>query len=243
MADVRTNATRTLVAALLVICVAGCSPNKRLFRHADRTAYESQLGDLQFYIDREVYLSRMLESRESGVSPDHQIRKLAGRRIEEILLKKETPGVLVGIEGKELLISFEPPRAGEERVFRFVPVDPSSRAAYKLLVVPSDSRARYKLTRTQRHKVFGILFEEVDTWYSTDSPGLISLVHYDGLDYKLGRFEGKYEDLDVDRHGFPDIGKDELIFVNYSCPLLKIEEENLHALDREGRELPGRVLD
>ncbi|MBD3236493.1 MAG: hypothetical protein GF330_07305 [Candidatus Eisenbacteria bacterium] len=109
-----------VVLALSATFGSGCGRGLRHFTHVDRMKYSSQIHDIQYYVSEDAVFSRMMESYEEGVAPDHTIRTLQQYRIEEMAIGERTPGILVGERGDTLLVSFEPPVAGRERYFRFI---------------------------------------------------------------------------------------------------------------------------
>ncbi len=74
------------------------------------------LRDVQFYNSRKFILQRNLTIEETKVAQG-KIRFENGQFIEQIIIKKNTPGVCEEIEPNALMISFE---TGENRNLKFV---------------------------------------------------------------------------------------------------------------------------
>ena len=145
--------TRIILMAAIAIGSIGCS-NFIPFTKAEYHTYKANLKDLQYYNSEELVLRRELSSEEKQVSPGHVIKIVRGVRVEEVVLAKKTPGILIrdtagekigkkkhkSVEqpskqatdsetptsGYSLMISFEPPVNGEERALPFAPNNESS---------------------------------------------------------------------------------------------------------------------
>lgn len=57
---------------------------------------ESDLKEIQFYLSKDVVLNRQLGKTESTIE-DGEIRVIQGKRVEEIIVKKGTPGIFGGL--------------------------------------------------------------------------------------------------------------------------------------------------
>lgn len=66
-----------------------------------------ELQNLQFYTSHEIRMRRELANDSSQVSGSHKLLVIAGKTIEEILIEKHTPGVIVGVGRGTLKVSFE----------------------------------------------------------------------------------------------------------------------------------------
>jgi len=109
---------------LLVICVfliTGCSPKLSTFSerlYIDGNWSEQELKDIQFYTSDNIVLRRQVSSGQSKIV-DGEIKMVNGRKVEEIIIKKGTPGVFVRkTSDKNLAISFE---SGKDKFLIFGP--------------------------------------------------------------------------------------------------------------------------
>jgi hypothetical protein len=80
---------------------------------------DTDLQRLQFYVSSPILLTRELASEEKGVSSGHRFRIAKGRRIEEVFIDSNTPGVVVGMREQSFLVSFEPAVEGKDVALAF----------------------------------------------------------------------------------------------------------------------------
>jgi hypothetical protein len=88
---------------------ASCGNGKTYFTPYIRTKIETnsiQLTQLQFYVDRDIQLTRDLESGQTKVTAG-TVKFENGKYTNVILLKKGTPGVCTMASPNKLSISFE----------------------------------------------------------------------------------------------------------------------------------------
>lgn len=78
---------------------------------------ESELKQVQFYLSSDIVIQRKLGT-ESSTIQNGKVRIVNGERIEEIIIKKGTPGVLVNTASNRLGISFE---EGDDQFLMFGP--------------------------------------------------------------------------------------------------------------------------
>ena len=86
----------------------GCSARVP-FTHQMRNQYDlgdEEIKNIQFYISRPIILRRELENSETVV-PGQTIRIVKNRRLEEIRIQSQTPGVAVFVYPNTLRVSFE----------------------------------------------------------------------------------------------------------------------------------------
>lgn len=69
-------------------------------------ATNTPLTKLQYYVDRDVELKRVITTGETKVSSG-TIKVENGKSVQIIRLKKNTPGVCTGESGNNMLVSFE----------------------------------------------------------------------------------------------------------------------------------------
>ncbi|MCS6819141.1 MAG: hypothetical protein RMJ53_03255 [Chitinophagales bacterium] len=95
-----------------VVLVAALSSCKNLVPYTEslRQKYnwnENQIKKIQFYNSRQIILQRQLEKDEIAIEGG-KIKIRDGKKIEEIIIKRHTPGVAVSIPSRDRLeISFE----------------------------------------------------------------------------------------------------------------------------------------
>ncbi len=67
----------------------------------------NDLQNLQFYNSHEITLRRELARGDRQVTGAHTLRVIAGKQIEEVVIGRHTPGVVVGVSEGVLRVSFE----------------------------------------------------------------------------------------------------------------------------------------
>lgn len=65
------------------------------------------LQNLQFYNSDRITLRRELTKGSRAITGNHKLLVIAGKEIEEVVIEKHTPGVIVGIGAGTLKVSFE----------------------------------------------------------------------------------------------------------------------------------------
>lgn len=96
--------------ATLVFFITSCSPklttfSERIYDAGDWS--ERDLKDIQFYVSDHIILRRQLTSGKSKIE-DGEIKVINGRKVEEVIIKKGTPGVFMSREDNDrLAVSFE----------------------------------------------------------------------------------------------------------------------------------------
>ena len=112
------------IIPLLACCcffISSCSPNLSTFSerlYQDGNWSEQELKDIQFYTSDNIILRRQIRSGQSKIV-DGEIKMINGRKVEEIIVKKGTPGVFVKkTNDKNMAISFE---SGKDKFLVFGP--------------------------------------------------------------------------------------------------------------------------
>jgi len=111
------------ILVLLVVVISATSCSKKLTSFTDRLYSEQQWSEnelkrIQFYLSDDIVLWRDAGTSSSTVQ-DGQISIVNGRRVEEVVFEKGTPGVFVFSPSKgQFAISFED---GRERYLMFGP--------------------------------------------------------------------------------------------------------------------------
>lgn len=101
-----------IILILFVLISSGCS-NKIVFTPQLRTQLEQQRIDLkkvQFYNSEKITMSRIEDRPQELVVNDGELEVTEGRIIEEIVIKKNTPGICSGVNQYHLNIVFEDDR-------------------------------------------------------------------------------------------------------------------------------------
>ena len=107
-----------VITLLIVTVLASCSSSKTYFSAAIRQKVENigtPVTQLQFYIDRDVELSREILKDETKVTSG-VIRFENGKNLNIITLKKGTPGVCTRVMPDKIVISFE---VGDDKFLTF----------------------------------------------------------------------------------------------------------------------------
>ena len=117
---------------LIVSLLASCSMDLQPFTESQRTANNwtnEDLSKIQFYLSESITLQRKLSGGSSEIASG-KVRIVDGERIEEVVIPKGTPGVVVfNSVDQRLGISFED---GEDRYLMFG-VNPNKGDKYHLL--------------------------------------------------------------------------------------------------------------
>lgn len=103
---VRLSSSLLLFVAALSTGCAAYVPFTQELRNEHRLSGED-LRNLQFYNSHTITLRRELARGDSQVTGGHKLLLIAGKQIEEVVIEKHTPGVLVGASGSSLQVSFE----------------------------------------------------------------------------------------------------------------------------------------
>lgn len=99
-----------ILASTLIVILSSCSSKLTPYTERLNENYrwtDSQLKNIQFYLSEDIVLWRDLGSSKTRVS-NGQIKIIDGRKVEQIVFKKGTPGVFVfSPSGDKFAISFE----------------------------------------------------------------------------------------------------------------------------------------
>lgn len=99
-----------LFAAVILLGFSSCSPTLRPFTqrlYEENEWSESELKRVQFYLSQDIVLRRQA-SRASSRIEEGAIKVRNGRKVEEVVIRKGTPGVLLFIPKDErFAVSFE----------------------------------------------------------------------------------------------------------------------------------------
>ena len=126
-------------AVLILLGLASCSPGLTPFTqklNRQNNWSENELKQIQFYLSSDIAIHRELSKNSSEIT-NGEIKIVKGRRIEEVIIPKGTPGLLTFVDGKEhFAVSFE---AGENYLV-FGP-NPQYGSRYVLLAKEWENRA------------------------------------------------------------------------------------------------------
>ncbi len=119
------------ILMLSLIVLAGCRttlvPMTQNFR-TQHNLTDDELQNLQYYVSHTVVLRRELQAGTKQVTPGHALRLTAGKTIEEVIIRKHTPGVAVAVGMDFIDVSFEQGcalrfRLRPESTVRYAPTD------------------------------------------------------------------------------------------------------------------------
>ncbi|MFN8398087.1 MAG: hypothetical protein U0176_25950 [Bacteroidia bacterium] len=116
------NFGRTAVLALsalgLVLIFTSCKP-KNVFLETNRVQLDTSgvaLKQVQFYNDKAIILRRKAQTDGEVSESGGRMIEVDGEAVQEILIKKGTPGVITGEQNGKYLVRFE---RGDGKVIRF----------------------------------------------------------------------------------------------------------------------------
>lgn len=120
------------VFAIAALILSSCSPSlspftQRLYNENSWT--ESELKQIQFYLSEDIVLRRGLKGMSSEITSG-EIKIKDGRKVEEIVLRRGTPGVILFVpKDNRFAVSFE---EGDKKFLMFGP-NPKVNDRYVLL--------------------------------------------------------------------------------------------------------------
>ncbi len=151
-----------LASMACAFIISSCSPTLRPF--TDDVYYEfgdskEKLSKIQFYLSNDIVLYRDYGGKQSSIE-NGKIRIIDGRKIEEVIFKKGTPGVFVFSPKQErIAVSFE---EGEGRYLMFGPNDKVG--------------GRFVLLAKEWKKRRGKVTYANETWNTTDASAYANLL-------------------------------------------------------------------
>lgn len=159
--------TYTYLLALISIALfSSCSPSLNYYTdriHQDMSLNESELQKVQFYLSETIVLYRELGSSQSKIA-NGKIKLVNGKKVEEIVFPRETPGVvLFSPKSNRLAVSFE---EGDDAYLMFGP-KPKDGGKYVLLAKDWGKRSgkvTYKgeTWHTSNASAFACLLVDID---------------------------------------------------------------------------------
>lgn len=150
------------VFGLILFVFSACSPNLSPFTqqlYDNNNWDESELKQIQFYLSDDIVLRREAKAGNSRIEGG-EIKMVDGRRVEEIVIKKKTPGVLIFMpKTKRFAVSFE---ASDNRYLVF---GPNPKAGNRYVLLASDwQRRKGKVTYDDK------------TWWTPSASAYASLL-------------------------------------------------------------------
>ncbi len=122
-----------MLLAITTLALSGCSPNLRPFTQNMYNDYNwsaDELKQIQFYLGEDVTLRRELTGGKSEITRG-VVRVVDGRNVEEIVIRRNTPGVyMFSPKDNRLAVSFED---GGENRFLIFGANPRASDRYTLL--------------------------------------------------------------------------------------------------------------
>ncbi|MBK6730063.1 MAG: hypothetical protein IPG60_03535 [Bacteroidetes bacterium] len=127
----------SFLLSILTLILASCTSD--LIPYTQSLAKDAQLNDeqikkIQFYVSNDIILYHYLDNATVDVVGG-EIKIIDGRRAEEVIIESGTPGVAVGREGNQIMISFD----ADGSFLRFAP-NPGYGGQYTLMAKDWDGR-------------------------------------------------------------------------------------------------------
>ncbi len=119
---------------------AGCSPRLSPFTddlYDSNKWTESELKQIQFYLSDDIVMRRVLKGRKAEVV-EGKIKTVNGKKVEEVVIKRGTPGVLVFMpKEKRFAISFD-----KDNDAAFLVFGPNEKRNGQFMLLASEWRKR-----------------------------------------------------------------------------------------------------
>ncbi len=93
----------------MLLTATGCASTMVPLTHELRSQHDlsdQEVQQLQIYLSHTVTMRREVNAKGRTISGGH-LKVTAGKTIEEVVVKKHTPGVVIGIDDQVLRVSFE----------------------------------------------------------------------------------------------------------------------------------------
>ena len=158
---------RTVVFSLVVLFLASCAPSLKYYTkeiHDDSRWSDSELGKIQFYLSNDIFLWRDVNRGESVIT-NGKIKMVDGREVEEIVIKKGTPGAfLFSPQKNHYAVSFVNNDDSKYLIF-----GPSEKVNGRYVLLAKDWDRRFgkvtygdKVYKTTNESAFAYLMVDVD---------------------------------------------------------------------------------
>jgi hypothetical protein len=163
---------KTVALAFVFLFLASCAPTLKYYTkdiHDDSRWSDSELSKIQFYISNDIFLWRDISKGESVIT-NGKIKMVDGREVEEVIIKKGTPGVfLFSPQKNQYAISFD---ANDDT--KYLIFGPSEKVNGRYVLLAKDWDRRFgkvtygdKVYRTTNESAFAYLMVNVDKIRST----------------------------------------------------------------------------
>lgn len=132
-----------LISAVVIslLTFSACSNNLKYFTtdlYRENNWSASELERVQFYLSEDIVLQRKLRGENTKIT-NGKIRVVDGSKIEEVIIEKGTPGILIESPARDkFAISFD---SSDESKFLMFGVNPKANGKYVLLA--KDWKRRY----------------------------------------------------------------------------------------------------
>lgn len=151
-----------LAAIICALSLASCSPTLRPFTddvYDEFGQSDADLSKIQFYLSNDIVLYRDYGGKKSSIE-NGKIKIVDGRKIEEIVFKKGTPGVFVFSPKRDrIAVSFE---EGDGKYLMF---GPNAKVGGRFVLLAKEWRKRQgKVTYAN------------ETWNTTDASAYANLL-------------------------------------------------------------------
>lgn len=158
---------RTVVFSLVVLFLSSCAPSLKYYTkeiHDDSRWSDSELGKIQFYLSNDIFLWRDVNRGESVIT-NGKIKMVDGREVEEIVIKKGTPGAfLFSPQKNHYAVSFDNNDDSKYLIF-----GPSEKVNGRYVLLAKDWDRRFgkvtygdKVYKTTNESAFAYLMVDVD---------------------------------------------------------------------------------
>jgi len=158
---------RTVVFSLVVLFLTSCAPSLKYYTkeiHDDSRWSDSELGKIQFYLSNDIFLWRDVNRGESVIT-NGKIKMVDGREVEEIVIKKGTPGAfLFSPQKNHYAVSFDNNDDSKYLIF-----GPSEKVNGRYVLLAKDWDRRFgkvtygdKVYKTTNESAFAYLMVDVD---------------------------------------------------------------------------------
>ena len=158
---------RTVAFSLVVLFLARCAPSLKYYTkeiHDDSRWSDSELGKIQFYLSNDIFLWRDVNRGESVIT-NGKIKMVDGREVEEIVIKKGTPGAfLFSPQKNHYAVSFDNNDDSKYLIF-----GPSEKVNGRYVLLAKDWDRRFgkvtygdKVYKTTNESAFAYLMVDVD---------------------------------------------------------------------------------
>lgn len=163
---------KIFIGLFTLLVIGSCAPSLSYYTkdiHDNARWDDKDLSKIQFYISADIILWRDITKGESVIS-NGKIKMVDGREVEEVIIKRGTPGAfLFSPKQKQYAISFDPVDDSKYLIF-----GPSEKVNDRYVLLAKDWGKRYgnvtygdKLYRTSAQSAFSYLMVDVSKTKNT----------------------------------------------------------------------------